>query len=235
MDRQSVPEAIRSLYSCAWIRGKRITRMEEQTVAALELDAATAWELGTNNVGVFGGGCRSFDDILRRLRGLESPSVRPCWVVIPSTKNAASAIISDWFLRDETKSVPPDVPRVPIQHQNIVLAPPEQLRHIDRSLTDEIAGVILIDEACIVYRARGDTNGKFFRNDRPQHVANFRNQLIQDGWLPPFLVLTTKPAKSVNTHSVARAFCLDAFWFIAGNSLACGPVSIRKIVPFDVE
>jgi hypothetical protein len=209
--------------------------MEEDAVGRLELDAGTAWKLGTSNIGVFVGGCRSFDDILRRLCRLESPSVRPSWVVVPSTKNSASAIISDWFAREQIESVPAAVNRVPVQHHNIILATPEQLRRVDRSLADEIAGIFLIDEACIVYRARGDTNGKYYRNDRPQHVTNFRNQLIQDGWMPPLFVLTTKPAKSVNTDSVARAFCLDAFWFLDGGTLACGPVSTAKSPPLDVE
>lgn len=230
MDMQSAPQPIRTLYPCTRIRGKRITRWEEQAIGKFELSTATAWEIGTNNIGVFVGGCPSFFEILRRLRRLESPSGRPYWVLVPSTKKTASVIMDHWCSHDQTQNVPTAARRArdPIQHHNIILATPEQLRRVDPNLVNEIAGIILIDKACIVYQARGDTFGRGYRNDRPQYVVNFRNQLNWDGWMPPFFLLTTKPAKSVNTHSVARAFCLDAFWFVDGRTLSCGTVSSGK-------
>jgi hypothetical protein len=74
-----------------------------------------------------------------------------------------------------------------------------------------------------MYKARGGTDswGKVHRNDRPQHVVNFRAALDAEGWQPPLLLLTTKLAKAVNTVVVARALCLNTFRFVAGDSFAC--------------
>ena len=86
-----------------------------------------------------------------------------------------------------------------------------------------IAGLIILDPPCLMYQARGgrDGWGHTFRNDRPQRVVNFRASLDRDGWQPPLLLLTERPAKSVTTDAVARAFCLNSFHFIAGDSFAC--------------
>jgi hypothetical protein len=80
-----------------------------------------------------------------------------------------------------------------------------------------------------MYRARGGTDswGNVHRNDRPQHVVNFRAALAVDGWQPPLLLLTTRPAKAVNTDVVARAFCLNAFRFIVGDTFGCWDVPIE--------
>jgi hypothetical protein len=74
-----------------------------------------------------------------------------------------------------------------------------------------------------MYKARAGTDkwGHMHRNDRPQHVVNFRAALDAGGWQPPLLLLTERPAKSVTTVDVARAFCLNAFRFIAGDFFAC--------------
>ena len=51
-----------------------------------------------------------------------------------------------------------------------------------------------------------------------------------DGWQPPLLLLTTKPAKAVNTQVVARAFCLNGFQFVAGDSFGCWDVPMFRFV-----
>jgi hypothetical protein len=81
-----------------------------------------------------------------------------------------------------------------------------------------------------LYKARGGTDwrGKVHRNDRPQHIVNFRAALDAGGWQPPLLFLTTKRAGAVNTEIVARAFCLNAFRFIAGDSFGCWEVPIEQ-------
>lgn len=222
MNTASLPESIRNLYASPCIRGRRITRMGEQSLGQIQLDASTAWELGKNNVGVFVGGCWSFDDAIRRLTRLDAQEVRPCWVIVTASNQGATFVMQNWFHRGDASNVSDTRLNLPMRHNNVILATPETLRSIDRSAPDEVAGVILIDDDCIVYLARGGQPGQFSRNDRPQHVANFRNQLMQDGWAPPLFLLTIKPSKSVSTDSVARAFCLDAFWFVDGGSLSCG-------------
>ncbi len=93
-----------------------------------------------------------------------------------------------------------------------------------------VAGVIILDPPCLLYKARGGTDswGRIHRSDRPQHVVNFRAALDFDGWQPPLLLLTTNPAKAVNTDVVARAFCLNAFRFVAGESFDCWDVPIEQ-------
>jgi hypothetical protein len=225
MDTQSaIPETVRSLYARPCIRGRRITRMDEQSLGQMELDPETAWRLGRENIGVFVGGCWSLDDTVRRLRRLEADGVRPCWIVVAWSKQAAAAMAENWFREIPCDSSPSEL-ELPMRYRNIILATPECLRDVDRSTNDEVAGVILWDDECIVYQARGGESTPFRRNDRPQHVANFRNRLGEAGWTPPFFLLTTRRAKSVNTHSVARAFCLDGFWFVHGGSLSCGQLA----------
>ena len=77
-------------------------------------------------------------------------------------------------------------------------------------------------------KLRERQRGNVHCNDRPQHVVNFRAALDADGWQPPLLLLTSEPAKAINTEIVARAFCLNAFRFIAGNSFGCWDVPIEQ-------
>ena len=99
----------------------------------------------------------------------------------------------------------------------------KQLLPLARAHAPGLAGVIVLDPLCIMYKARSGTDswGRVHRNDRPQHVVNFRAALDVEGWQPPLLLLTTKPAKSVNTEVVARAFCLNGFRFVAGDWFGC--------------
>jgi hypothetical protein len=104
----------------------------------------------------------------------------------------------------------------------MVLCTPESLRHVRPDERRPIAAILLIDMLCNVHLARGVENGDFrVANDRPQHVARFRNSLSRGGWAPPLIILSQRPAKSVWTDTVARAYCLDALWFVDGRGLAC--------------
>lgn len=217
MDMHAIPEAIRSLYSCPWIRANRIARMEQQILGRFALDAETAWELGTNNVGVFVGGC--WADIFQRLAKLDSQGIRPSWLIVAATNADAQSIQTEWLRRNQEPTS-----SLPQRCRNVILATPEKLRCIDSAIADELAGILLFDPHCIVYRARGHEGGPYYRNNRPRHVMAFRVRLAQEGWMPPFFLLTNRLAKATNTDSVARAFCLDAFWFLDGGTLSCGPL-----------
>ena len=130
-------------------------------------------------------------------------------------------------------SEPPSLSNVVWRSRKVWVAMPEDLRillPLAQSLAFGVAGLIILDPECIIYKARGGTNrwGRKFRNDRPQHVVNFRASLDSDGWQPPLVLLTEKPAKSVNTDVVARAFCLNGFRFIAGDSFSCRDEPIEQ-------
>ena len=91
-----------------------------------------------------------------------------------------------------------------------------------------VAGILVLDPACNLHRSRGGTlsNGRQMFNDRPQHVVNFRTALAAEGWQPPLLLLTTRQASAFVSEDVARAYCLEAFRFISGDSFACWEESV---------
>ena len=104
----------------------------------------------------------------------------------------------------------------------MVLCTPESLRHVRPDERRPVAAIIVLDMLCHIHLARGFENGDFHvANDRPQHVASFRNSISRDGWSPPLIILTERLAKSVWTDTVARAYYLDALWFVDGRGLTC--------------
>jgi len=224
MSSEQSPAVITSRYRDAWIRGPRITRLEENRLGRFELDAETAWTLGTNNVGVFVGECKPLGGTIDVIRALHDATPGSKWIVVAATKKMAAVLIQRWLREDQVARVAVTTLRLPQSYSNIVLATPESLRRIETQDTDRIAGIIVLDMLCHIHKARGMKNRNFFvRNDRPQLVANFRNDIAVDGWLPPVIFMTQKAAKSVTTDSIARAYCLDAWWFVDGKCVRCGP------------
>jgi len=224
MSQENIPIGVQRCYPGAWIRGPRITRLEETALGYFRLDAETAWNLGNNNVGVFIGGCPSLGRTIERLQQLEQSTITPYWIIVAATKKMAAVFVQQWFRAGQGDRVAITTLKLPKVHQNIILATPESLRRLGAAERCNIAGIVVVDMLCHIHKARGGIqNGTFFAsNDRPQQIANFRNSVAIDGWLPPLLFVTEKPAKSVTTDAVARAYCLDAWWFVDGNSLRCG-------------
>jgi len=224
MNHQTIPDAIQRRYDTAWLRGPRVSRLEERRLGYFRLDAETAWELGKSNVGVFVGTCPTLGGTIERLQQLEQSTLAPRWLLVAATKKMAAVIIQRWFRERQVARLATTTLRLPKVHRNIVLATPESLRRIGDNECREIAAIIAVDMLCQIHQARsGIQHGNFFAaNDRPQLIANYRNALAHDNWLPPFVLLTQKAAKSVPTDSVARAYCLDAWWFVDGASLRCG-------------
>jgi hypothetical protein len=112
----------------------------------------------------------------------------------------------------------------PQNHGNIVVATPESLQRIGVSEQQDVAALNVVDPECYVHLGRGFTRGNFHvQNDRPQLIANFRHSVELENWLPPLILLTEKPAKSITTDPIARAYCLDAWWFVNGATTRWGP------------
>jgi hypothetical protein len=211
-------------YSDAWIRGPRITRLEETHLSRFGLDAETAWSLGTTNVGVFVGGCQPLGGTIDVIRELQKTGPGSRWVLVAATKKMAAVIIQRWLREGQIARVAVTTLKLPQVYDNIVLATPESLRKIEDCNRRDVAGIIVLDMLFHIHQARGMQNGAFFvRNDRPQLVADFRNAVAVGSWLPPLILLTQKAAKSVMTDNAARAYCLDAWWFVDGRALRCGP------------
>lgn len=210
-------------YGRGWIRGPRITRLEESVIGYFRFDAETAWDLGTSNIGVFVGASRPFDRTIEDLQKLESSPSKGLWVVVAGTKQIAAAIVDLWFNGGVAKPISEENLDLPRLRNNVVLATPEVLGKNKYLAKESITGIIVLDLPCSIHRQRGMRNGNFFvQNDRPQYIANFRNDAARGPWLPPLFLITLQPAKSVSTDHVARAYCLDGWWFVNGQSLFCG-------------
>lgn len=228
MTNDAIPMVLRERYPEAWIRGARITRSEERTIGHFRLDLQSAWELGTDNIGVFIGDCPDLANIVERLQRLERRALTPRWVVIVASKKMAVLVIQQWFRSTDADNVDAATLQLPEVRSNIVLTTPESLGEISDANRQNVAGILLLDMLCHVHDARGMRNRAFVvQHDRPQLIANFRNDISHEGWLPPLILLTQKPAKSVSTTAVARAYCLNGWWFVDGRRLntGCPPVS----------
>jgi hypothetical protein len=210
-----------------------MTRWEEQSLGWTILDAATADEMGREQVGWFISEHPGLSTAVEQFANLDSNPEGGVWVVVPHSQDLASQLFCRW---PYTKLALPDAHLSndsPWRSRKVWVAIPEDLKQllpIARGLVHGLAGLIIFDPECIIYKARGgrDWWGTVHRNDRPQHVVNFRAALDVDGWQPPLILLTTKPAKAVNTTIVARVFCLNAFRFISGDSFGCWDVPIEQ-------
>ena len=223
--------------SLAHIRGRLITRWEEKPLGWATLDSATADMLGREQLGWFVGNHPGIDQAARQIARLDTNPAGGVWVVVPHSRQLACELFAKWPHADHVVE-PPSSMNYAWRSRNVWFAIPEDLRHLlrlARDLESQIAGVIILDPDCIIYRARGgtDTWGHIHSNDRPQHVVNFRASLSADGWQPPLLLLTNKPAKSITTDVVARAFCLNGFRFIAGKSFGIWDEPVDDVVNFD--
>ncbi len=218
-------ESIRHRYQDAWIRVTRITRLEEKWLGRIEMDAETAWTLGTDNIGLFVGDCRSLGRTIDMIRPLHRATPRCQWVIVAATKKMAAVLIQRWFREDLLSRVATTTLKLPQVYSNLVLATPESLRRIENSDVRSLGGILIIDMQCHIHKARqGIRRGRFYvPNDRPQLIADFRSRMTIGEWAPPVVFMTQKRAKALNTDPVRRAYCLDGWWFADGQSLRCGP------------
>lgn len=220
-----------AIYPTARVRGRLITRLEEQPLGWAVLDAATADDLGREHLGWFVGGHPGLTRAVEQFGRLDENSEGGVWVVVPTSRNLASELFARWP-HTEYVAERPGCDNSVWRSRKVWVAIPEDLKQLLPLglLKSGLAGVIILDPECLMYRTRGGTDprGNVHRNDRPQHVVNFRAAFDADGWQPPLLLLTTRPAKAINTDVVARAYCLNAFRFIAGHSFGCWDVPIEQ-------
>jgi hypothetical protein len=223
-------DRLATLYPTARVRGRLITRGEEQPLGWAKLDAATALALGRDQLGWFVGGHPGIVAAAQQFGRLDSNPEGGVWIVVPLGRNLARELFSRWpHTGCVTNLVGTDY--CAWQSRKVWVAIPEDLKRIlprARSITPGVAGLIILDPPCLMHMARGGISswGNAHRSDRPQHIVNFRAAFESDGWQPPVVLITERPAKSANTEAVARAFCLNGFRFIAGNAFGCWEVPI---------
>ena len=214
------------LYPTARIRGRLITRLEEQTLRWVVLDAVTADEMGREHVGWFvGNHSDSVTLAVEKFGRLDANPEGGVWVVVPHSRELACELFVRWPHLEHVAGRPSE-DNSAWRSRKVWFAIPEDLKYLlplIQSSSPGLAGVILLDPHCVLHRSRGgtDATGKFHRNDRPQHVVNFLAAFHSDEWQPPLLLITTKPAKAIDTEVVARAYCLNGFRFVDGSSFAC--------------
>jgi hypothetical protein len=212
-------------YPNARVCGQFVTRLPEKHLGRGVLDAATADEMGREQLGWFVGGHPGTARAAEQFGRLDAGPEGGVWVIVPHSRQLARELFDQWPHIEQVAERPRSNNSA-WRSRKVWVAIPEDLHDflpLARALEAGVAAVIILDPSCIMYRARGGTDswGNVHHNDRPQHVVDFRAALNTDGWLPPLLLLTTKPAKAVNTEVVARAFCLNGFRFVAGNSFGC--------------
>jgi len=206
-------------YPAACIVGRRTTRDEAIFLDWSMLDAATASDLGREQIGWFVGGHPGLERTVQQLARLEAAEGGGIWIAVPSMKDLSTELWLRWPHQAQAPAPLRGTSRG-WRSRRIWFATPELLAGIlpeAREHPDGVAGVILIDPPCIMHLARGPYN------DRPQHVVNFRAGLALGDWQPPLILLTTKPAMAVSPIEAARAYCLSTWWFIASSSFDCCP------------
>jgi hypothetical protein len=114
------------------------------------------------------------------------------------------------------------------EHGRVTFTTPEGLQSYRKTIqaSEPIAAVLLVDPLCHVHQARNLFVPGYGINDRPQRIADFRADLGRTGPMPPFLVLTARPAKSIDTQRMLSPYCLDAWWFVDGLRLRVGPLPV---------
>lgn len=213
------------LFPTPRIRGRAVTRLEERTLAWVSLGAEAANELGREHLGWFVGGHPGLRRAAEQLGRLDSNPGGGIWVAVPVGRDASRELFEHWPHGSQIE-LPPSWGGSIWRSRKVWVAMPEDLRQLLPAIRTSdcgVAGIMLIDPLCIIHKARAGTNwkGEYHRNDRPQHVVNFRAALQLDDWQPPLIVLTQQQAKAVDTDVIARTYCLDGFRFIAGDSFGC--------------
>jgi hypothetical protein len=222
----AVSPRLADVYPSARFRGRRITRDEKMSLGRVQLDAVMAAVMDRDHFGWFvGNHARSASWTAAQFGRLDASPEGGTWVVVPHSRLLACELFGAWPHTVHVADRPTSTNSA-WRSRKVWFAIPEDLNHLlplAQSLTPGVAGVIILDPPCNMFKTRGGTDdwGRVHTNDRPQHVVNFRAALGKNGWQPPLLLLTEQRAMARSPLVVAKAFCLDTFWFVAGDSFGC--------------
>ena len=199
-------------------RGTAKPREGDQRFGRLVLDAKTAIDLGSSNVGLFVEGCPSFERMVEHFRNLSETSTAT-WVVVASSKQ----------VRDELARISKQIGASmdtldSTAFGNVIVATPEELQVLAATITN-LAGILVVDYACHIHKCRGNAYRGFrAANDRPQKIVDFRMQFKIGEWSPPFIMFTNRKAMAVNTLPMLSPYCLETFRYIDGKTMRFGKV-----------
>lgn len=224
LDYDKIREYLHEIYPAPHIYALRITRLEEKILGSFALDAELSLYLGTENLGVFAGGCGATPSIICFLRALCQLNDGCSWVVIPSSHELNKTLYQELNQSPISGELARQLPAY-WSVGKVIFSTPEGLVCIPSERFGQpplVAGILLFDSSCWVHRARGYSGeGKFEGNDRPQYIVDFRSRFAYGQWSPPLFVFTQKPAKSISTMALHSPYCLEGFMFILGSSILC--------------
>ncbi len=208
-----------AIYPTTRVCGNRITRWEEQALGFAVLDVTTASEMGREQIGWFVGKHPGFDRAIEQFGRLDVNPRGGVWIIVPRSYDLAIRLYEKWPYRRYVQERPRNHSSTWNSRKVWVACPQDLARFVCRAREQVpgIAGLIVFDPPCDIHR----TSNGVLCYDSTQRVVNFRSDLGLHDRQPPLLMLTTRPAKTINTDVVARVFGLNAFWFIDGDSFNC--------------
>jgi hypothetical protein len=218
----TLEDSLSKWYPFPPIRGHRMTRLEETDLGPFQLDGQTAEQLIADSIGVFVSGCPDMDYIKDKLNRLAHTRFPARWLAILPTRQLAEAWHRELLVQPQGWKRSP----VPAfwEDRNVTYTWPDCLDTYRRA--DQagalLAGILLIDPACDVHQDRGPFAVEFELNERAGRIARFRERLGRREVLPPFVLLTRQPAKSIDTQRMLTAYGLQAWWFVDGRRLRVG-------------
>jgi hypothetical protein len=200
------------------LRADRISRLGNKYLGRLRLDQPMLERLGSSQIGLFADGFLSLDMMLGRVLPLADKPRETRTIVVYASKEAGNSIYNSLVSTGQCAPCR----RMPESWQvgNLVFCSVEALRRLDMD-DQPIDSVILLDPTCMIHRARTLRLGNGSIHDRPQIVASFLTDHFHRGPAPVLILMTLKRAAAVPTEAIARAFCLEAFWFLDGPTLQC--------------
>lgn len=225
MVEQSVNVAWQTRYPRPMIRVNRISRQGGQRLGRLKLDAETAIELGTDQVGLFVGGCQKLDRVVDRIREIDGHGDGGYWVVIAASKTQAADLYRLWHATEDCWHINSTNCPDSWAGKNTLFCRIETLRDVLPRCRDSesgVAGILVLDLDCTLHKQRGSNrHGYRVPYDRPQLIVNFRAKLAVGAWSPPLILFSRRPPMADPTDVIQRVYCLEALRFLDFNSMNC--------------
>ena len=220
-----IENAFTQNYPYPAIRVSRVVRETNRKIGDFQLTAETAAQLVMDEIGVLIGNCGSTRQILDHLVRLALTPYPSRWVVaVHSTE-----LLRQWYAQlhgvATTKVRGGSEGECFWLHGNCWFTRLEQLPSLAESpqFDSLIAGLIVVDPQLRSPHARGVGGQSWQGHDRPELVNSFRQKLRASGQQVPLILMTERPAMSLNTLPAQRAFALESLWFADGGRLRVGP------------
>lgn len=212
------PSTFTTQSATALLSADRICRIGDGYLGRLRLDSAMAAELAMENIGIFAERFLGLDTMLGRMLPLVNRARPSKSVLVYATRESGAEIyrrLSEDGMVLERRKIPEAW-----ECGNLLFSSVESLKRLDLQECP-VDLVALLDPTCMIYKARSMQlyNGRL--HDRPELVAEFVRGCNSSGNAPPLMLMTTRRGAAVPTDAIARAFLLEAFWFIDGPSVRC--------------